>query len=60
MRGNRRGAPNDPFDNRVHKFEVARIWNDREGNLVTTLANGPDLNVTVELLDAEIRKVLDK
>jgi hypothetical protein len=49
----------------VEKFDVEggvphyKIY-DREGNLVTKLNNGPDLNVTVELLDAEIRKVLDK
>jgi thiol-disulfide isomerase/thioredoxin len=30
---------------------------DREGNVATTLAPGPDLKITLELLDAEIRKV---
>jgi thiol-disulfide isomerase/thioredoxin len=32
---------------------------DREGNVAKTLAPGPDLEITLELLDAEIRKVLE-
>lgn len=33
---------------------------DREGNLVKSLSPGPELDVTVELLDAEVRKVLEQ
>jgi thiol-disulfide isomerase/thioredoxin len=32
---------------------------DREGNVAKTLAPGPDLEITLELLDAEVRKVLE-
>jgi thiol-disulfide isomerase/thioredoxin len=31
---------------------------DREGSVAKTLAPGPDLKITLELLDAEIRRVL--
>ncbi len=33
---------------------------DREGNLVKSLSPGPELDVTVELLDAEVRKALEQ